>query len=414
MRIAVLTDRFPAVSETFIENQIVSLLDLGVEVTVLASAAGAREVLHGATRRILAETGIVVLGAPRRRGRRWLDVLSVLARPVAALKVATALWRRRAWPGPYDFIRLVLAAAALGRARTRFDYLFCHFAPNGAFGVWLRDLDLVAGRILTFCHGYDFSEIVQARGAAVFERLFQRGDLFLANTEYTRRHLLAIGAPEARTLKLPVGLFPDRFHFRVRYAAPDRPVRFLSIGRLVEKKGHAYAIRAFRLLLDGGIRARLSIIGEGPLRRDLEKLIAELGLGDSVELLGSRSQEAVGRIADESDLFVLASTKAASGDVEGQGLVLQEAQAMGLPVIATSHNGFPEGMRHGESGVLVPEADVEALAGAMLALASHPECWAPMGRAGRAFVREHFDQALLTTELLGIIGAHVSSPARVA
>ena len=414
MRIAVLTDRFPAVSETFIENQIVSLLDLGVEVTVLASTAGACEVLHGATRRILAETGIVVLGTPRRRGRRWLDLLSVLVRPAASLRVAIALWRLRAWPGPYDFIRLVLAAASLSRVRTRFDYLFCHFAPNGGFGVWLRDLDLVAGRILTFCHGYDFSETVQARGAQVFLRLFERGDLFLANTEYTRKRLQAIGAPEARTLKLPVGLFPDRFHFRVRYAAPDRPVRFLSIGRLVEKKGHAYAIRAFRLLLDGGIRARFSIIGEGPLRRDLEALIAELGLGDSVELLGSRSQEAVGRIADESDLFVLASTMAASGDVEGQGLVLQEAQAMGLPVIATNHNGFPEGMRHGESGVLVPEADVEALAGAMIALASHPEVWAPMGRAGRAFVREHFDQARLTTELLGIIGAHVSSPARVA
>ena len=414
MRIAILTDRFPALSETFIENQIVSLLDLGIAVTIIASGRGSTEILHASTRRILAEAQILYLPVPQPRHRRWRDALAVLVRPRAAARILGALHRIHAWPGPHEILRLILAAPVLAGEAKHFDYVFCHFAPNGSFGIWLRDVGLLQGTLLTFCHGYDFSELVQAHGPGIFERLFARGDLFVANTEYTKRRILAIGAPSARTLTLPVGLFPDRLRYRVRYAAPDRPVRFLSIGRLVEKKGHGLAIRAFRQVLDAGINARLGIIGDGPLRAELAALIAELGLGDTVTLLGRHSQESVAHLADQADLFVLASTASASGDVEGQGLVLQEAQAMGLPVIASNHNGFPEGMRDGETGMLVQEADIDALGAAMIQLAQHPENWAPMGRAGRSFVREHFDQARLTAELLGVLGARVPASARVA
>jgi colanic acid/amylovoran biosynthesis glycosyltransferase len=414
VKIAILTDRYPALSETFIENQIVSLLDIGVEVVIFASGRGSTETVHAATRRIMAEATIIYLPVPRPRARRWLDCLAVLSRPRAGMQVLAALWRIRALPRPHDLIRLILAASMLAGKPTRFDHLFCHFAPNGNFAVWLRDVGLLNGQILTFCHGYDFSELVQKRGPAILSRLFARGDVFVANTNYTRRRILAIGAPAARTLTLPVGLFPERFRYRLRHAAPDRPVRFLSIGRLVEKKGHAYAIRAFRQVLDAGIVAQFDIIGEGPLRGELEALIESLGLADSVTLLGQRHQEAVTQLADQADLFVLASTAAASGDVEGQGLVLQEAQAMGLPVIATNHNGFPEGMIDGETGLLVAEADSTALADAMIELARHPERWAPMGRAGHGFVRERFDQNRLTADLLDILGARPIITAQVA
>ena len=406
MKVALLTDRFPALSETFIENQILSLLDCGIDVTILASGRGSTEVMHDATRRILAEAEIIYLPTPRPRAERWLDLLSLPLRPRAAWRIATALRRLELRPGPHEILRLILAASVLESPR-RFDFVFCHFAPNGSFGVWLRDTGLLQGMLLTFCHGYDFSELVQARGPAIFDRLFERGDLFVANTDYTRRRLLEIGAPAARTLKLPVGFYPDRFQYRLRYAAPDRPVSFISIGRLVEKKGHAYTLHALRQVLDAGIDARLGIIGDGPLRAELEALIKLLELGDKVTLHGRRSQEEVARLAGEADLFVIASTASASGDVEGQGLVLQEAQAMGLPVIATRHNGFPEGMIDGETGLLVPEADVDGLAAGMIELARRPEQWAPMGRAGLAFVHERFDQARLTAELLGVLGVRL-------
>ena len=406
LRIALLLDNYPAISETFIDNQILSLIDRGLDVTILSFGRGTPDTsgLHEATRRILAAARVIRVTVPRPKAGRALDLLYLLAHPIASLRILIGALRGGALPSPYDFIRLVMAAVGLRGQACGFDDVFCHFAPNGQFGTWLRDLGLIQGRLVTFFHGYDFSERVQAHGPDLYRRLFQHGDLFIANTNYTRRRILEIGAPEAQTVRLPVGLYPDRFPCRARTGTAGGPVRFLSIGRLVEKKGHVYAVEALALVRAAGIDASLAIIGEGPTRPALEAAIARLGLGEHVHLLGRRTQEEVARLADAADIFVLASTSAASGDVEGQGLVLQEAQALGLPVIASNHNGFPEGLIEGETGLLVAERDPAALAAAMIELSYRPERWAPMGTAGSRWVRQHFDQAHLTDQLLVLLG----------
>ena len=406
LRIALLLDNYPAVSETFIDNQILSLIDRGLDVTILSFGRGTPDTgsLHDTTRRILDAARIIRIPVPRPSSQRLLDLAYLLAHPIATLRILARALRGGALPAPYDFIRLVMAAVTLAGPVRTFDHVFCHFAPNGQFGTWLRDLGLIRGQLVTFFHGYDFSERVQAQGPDLYRRLFRRGDLFIANTNYTRGRILDIGAPAAKTVKLPVGLYPDRFPFRARTDSGGGPVRFLSIGRLVEKKGHIYAIEALALVRAAGVDASLAIIGEGPTRSALEAAIARLGLADHVRLLGRRTQEEVARLADVADIFVLASTSAKSGDVEGQGLVLQEAQALGMPVIASNHNGFPEGLIDGETGLLVAERDPPALAAAMIDLARSPERWGPMGSAGSRWVRRHFGQAYLTEQLLLLLG----------
>ena len=406
LRIALLLDNYPAISETFIDNQILSLIDRGIAVTILSFGRGTPDTdkMHETTRRILAAAQLIRVPVPRPSRQRLLDLAYLAAHPIATLRILVRARRAGALPAPYDFIRLVMAAVTLGGPARSFDHVLCHFAPNGQFGTWLSDLGLIRGRLVTFFHGYDFSERVQSHGPDLYRRLFQRGDIFIANTNYTRRRILEIGAPEARTVKLPVGLYPDRFPFRARTDATGRAVRFLSIGRLVEKKGHVYAIEALALVRNAGIDATLDIIGEGPTRGQLEAAIQRLGLADHVRLLGRRSQEEVARLADGADIFVLASTSARSGDVEGQGLVLQEAQALGMPVIASNHNGFPEGLIDGETGLLVTERDPPALAQAMIDLARAPERWGPMGSAGSRWVRRNFDQTYLTEQLLNLLG----------
>jgi colanic acid/amylovoran biosynthesis glycosyltransferase len=414
LRIALLLDNYPTISETFIDNQILSLIDRGLDVTILSAGRRMPDAarLHAATRRVLAAARVVRLEVPQPRRADRLKDLGFLARhPAATARILSRALGRRTLPGSYDLLRLVMAEAGLAGERRQFDYVFCHFAPNGQFGTWLRDLGLIEGRLVTFFHGYDFSEMIARHGPDIYRRLFARGDLFIANTNYTRRRVLEIGAPEAHTLKLPVGLYPDRFPFRPRSAPEGRPIRFLSIGRLVEKKGHRYAIEALALVRQAQIDATLTIIGEGPTRGELEQTIARLGLADGVALLGHRTQEEVAALADQADIFVLASTSSPSGDVEGQGLVLQEAQAMGMPVIASDHNGFPEGLIAGETGLLVPERDPAALARAMIELARNPQRWAVMGQAGSAWVRRNYHQAELTTLLLTMLdeGSHASA-----
>ena len=406
LSIALLLDNYPAVSETFIDNQILSLIERGIDVTILSFGRGTPDpaAQHETTRRILASATLIRVPVPRPSAERRKDLAYLAAHPIATGRILARALRAGAVPGPYDFIRLVMAAVTLGTAPRGFDQILCHFAPNGQFGTWLKDLGLIQGRLVTFFHGYDFSERVQSHGPDLYRRLFERGDLFIANTNYTRRRILDIGAPETRTVKLPVGLYPERFPFRERRGMAGRPVRFLSIGRLVEKKGHVYAIEALALVRAAGIDASLSIIGEGPTRGELEAAIDRLNLGAHVQLLGRRAQEEVARLADAADIFVLASTSARSGDVEGQGLVLQEAQALGMPVIASNHNGFPEGLIEGETGLLVPERTPSALAEAMIELARRPERWALMGSAGSRWVRRHFDQTYLTEQLLILLG----------
>ena len=197
-----------------------------------------------------------------------------------------------------------------------------------------------------------------------------------------------------------MGVDLRRFSFHERVPQPGEPVRILTVGRLVEKKGLEYAIRAV-----AGARERYpdllyDIVGEGPLRASLEALIGELGVGEVVTLHGAKSGERVRELMAQAHLFVMPSVTASDGDMEGQGLALQEAQASGLPVLATDHNGFSDSIVPGRSGVLVPERDATQLAARLVYLLERPGLWAGMGRAGRRHVEENYDITNLNRRLV--------------
>ena len=143
-------------------------------------------------------------------------------------------------------------------------------------------------------------------------------------------------------------------------------------------------------------------MGEGVLRPSLENLIAELGISNKVKLVGWKTHDELHKLYADSHIFILSSVTASDGDKEGQGLVLQEAQAMGLPVLSTLHNGIPDGVLDGKSGFLVPERDVDALAEKLNYLVEHPEVWSEMGLAGRKFVEQNYDINKLNDKLVQI------------
>jgi colanic acid/amylovoran biosynthesis glycosyltransferase len=235
----------------------------------------------------------------------------------------------------------------------------------------------------------------------MYRRLFATADAVTVNSDYTRRGVEKLGCPPAKLHQLSVGLDPKEFPFRERSVQAVEPVGILTVGRLVEIKGHEFVIRAVAKVREQHAEVRYDIVGDGPLRPKLEKLIAQLGLDGVVTLHGAREGAEVKRLMAGAHLFVLASVSV-EGDQEGQGLALQEAQACGLPVLATQHGAFPEGILAGKSGFLVPERDVEALADRLGYLIEHPETWAAMGRQGRAFVERRYDMRQLNQDLLAI------------
>jgi colanic acid/amylovoran biosynthesis glycosyltransferase len=265
----------------------------------------------------------------------------------------------------------------------------------------LKDLG-IGGKIITSFHGSDLGRVLRRKGGGVYRDLFDRVDLFTANSNYTRESLISVGCPEHKIRLLPVGLKVNRFVYKPRSPAGQNKTKIGTVARLVEKKGVDYAIRAVARVMPRHPNIEYGIVGDGPLRGELERLVSDLGLQDAVRFLGWLDSDEVIGFMDELHIFMLSSVIASSGDQEGQGLVLQEAQAMGLPVLATLQGGFPEGVIDGVSGLLVPERDVDALAEKLEYLIDHPERWPEMGRAGRKFVEEKYDITRLNRQLVDI------------
>lgn len=172
---------------------------------------------------------------------------------------------------------------------------------------------------------------------------------------------------------------------------PAEGPHLLSVGRLVEKKGHFHQLAACRELRRRGRPFRLRIIGDGPLRPALERAIREAGLGEQVELLGALDSPAVERAyASWAHIFWHTGIVDHAGDVDGLPNVIPEALAHALPVISGSAGATTEAIRDGETGLLVDPADPAALADAVERLTADPALRARLGRAGRAWVEEHF------------------------
>jgi colanic acid/amylovoran biosynthesis glycosyltransferase len=189
-----------------------------------------------------------------------------------------------------------------------------------------------------------------------------------------------------------------KFLFR---ESPPRGTRFkiLTVGRFVEKKGYAFSLSAVALLKAAGIDFIYNIIGDGPLLAEMERQVRALGIQEQVVFHGALMQERVKEFYRESHVFMLPSVTAANGDTEGQGLVLQEAQAIGLPIVATLHNGFPDSIVDGSTGFLVPEKDPKALFDRLLQLSQDELLCQEMGRRGRQFVEKNFDAQQIGQQL---------------
>ncbi|HYT62047.1 MAG TPA: glycosyltransferase [Haliangiales bacterium] len=433
LRIALFVGSFPVVSETFILRQIAGLLDLGHEVDIYADTrAEANAPVHSEVARYRLLERTTFMDMPPETAPWEMPVWPVARRtwlPGSETSVHNAVRLGRALPkffrclthsprltlqvlSPREYryqaasLSALYRLAALCPQKKKYDVLHAHFGPAGNSFRFARTL-WQAPMIVSF-HGYDYSTLPRKEGTDMYRRLFQTADAITVNSEYTGRQVEKLGCPAAKLHRLPVGLDPEEFPFRERTLHDGGPIRILTVARLIEIKGHEYVIRALAKVRERHPAICYDVVGDGPLRRNLGDLAARLGVQDRVVFHGALDSAGVRRLLAEAQLFVLASVNVA-GDQEGQGLVLQEAQAAGLPVVATQHGGLPEGILPDQSGFLVAERDVDGLAERLNFLVEHPEIWPMMGRAGRRFVETRYDirklNSLLERIYFGTIGA---------
>lgn len=413
MRVAVVVAYFPSVSQTFVLNQITGLLDRGHEVDIFAVApepgegSSAEHPEVGAYR--LLERVHYEPVRPRGRMLRALRTIPVLARhygrcPRIALHALRSV--RGGSAGNGSAVQLLWQGIPF-LGRPAYDVILCHFGTSGERALALRDAGILRGPIVTAFHGADVSRYVAQQGRAVYADLFARGDLFLPVSDFWRRRLIALGCPPEKTIVHRMGVELRRFAFTPRHLRERGgcgTVRILTVARLVEKKGVEYAVRAIAALRDRGVtNVEYRILGDGPLRPRLARLIRELGVGDMVQLLGDGDQARVARAMRRAHLFVAPSVTAADGDMEGIPVSLMEAMACGLPVVSTYHSGIPELVVDGVTGFLTPERDVDALALALQHLVEHPARWPAMGAAARAVVERQHSIEVLNDRLVELL-----------
>jgi colanic acid/amylovoran biosynthesis glycosyltransferase len=276
-------------------------------------------------------------------------------------------------------------------ARERVVLLHAHQGWEGARTVHLRTL--LRAPLVTSFYGRDATMLPRkAYWRRLYARLFREGDLFVAEGPHMGRTLEAIGCPPERIRVVHLGVDLAGIPFVERRPDPTGKVTGLIAASFREKKGIAYALEALARVTPRHPGLRLRIVGDGPLRREFERRIAQPDLAGKVELLGYRGFPAYLEELHEADFLMVPSVTAADGDCEGGAPVcLLDAQASGLPILATTHCDIPEVTVPGRSAFLAPERDAAALAERLERLLIHPEEWPAMGRAGRAHVEAEFD-----------------------
>ena len=231
--------------------------------------------------------------------------------------------------------------------------------------------------------------------------LLQTAPLLLARSHSLMDRLAAMGAPRDRLRLNRTGIPLDAFPFLQRPAPMDGAWQFVQACRLIAKKGLRTSLRAFARFRERWPAAKFVLAGDGPMRAEVEKMVAEMELGSAVELRGFLDQAGLAKLYAESHIFLHPSEMTEDLNQEGVPNSMLEAMATGLPVAATLHGGIPEAVTDGATGFLVEERDDEGLASAMLRLAGDPEMWARMGVAAAQSVQEEFSQARAIEKLEG-------------
>jgi len=400
MKIAILVKLFPSLSETFILNQITGLLDLGHDVEIFSFKKSEQLKHHKDVDKYKLMERVHYIKVPRSKIRQIFKVLYIMTKhlfkkPLVVLKLLNLLNYKR------KKISLGLLCEIGPFLDKDFDILYCHFGPTGIKGAMIKNTGVIDFKLLTSFHGFDISTYILKKGKNVYNLLFNIGDVFLPICDHWKNVMIKLGCSENRIIVHRMGIDLKKFILKAKSSNKKR-TRIISIGRLVEKKGIEYGIKAFKNVLEEIPDTDYIIAGDGPLRNKLNNLINKFRIESKVKILGNKTHEEIIELLYGSDILLAPSLVAKDGDCEGIPVVIMEAMATGLPVISTYHSGIPELVKNGKSGFLVPEKDIKGIADKLKYLILHYEKRLVMGRAGRKIIEKEYDVRILNNQLIDI------------
>jgi glycosyltransferase involved in cell wall biosynthesis len=399
MPIGYIVSRYPGISHTFIQREVLALRKLGWEIrTISVRPAHARELLTDADRAEAANTHVLLPPGPFQLLAAIVEPL--LFAPGSFLRAMSTAWkihrpgvRGVVWSFFY-FLEALLVHRLCRREQIR--HLHAHFANVAA------DVALIAsglnsrggrGSFSFTMHGpTEFFDLLDHRLA----EKAAAARFILCISDFARSQLMSLLPPE-QWHKLEIvhcGVDPEQFdHPRTARRDDATPANLLCVARLANVKGHAVLLNAVSELLIRGHVVNVTLAGDGPLRQSLERRADVLGIADRIKFLGNVGQDVIHELYARADAYVLPSF------AEGVPVVLMEAMAARCPVIATRIAGIPELIDHGTSGQVVPPGRSDQLADAIERIRVNRAAAERMAEAGAEKVRREFNLLKISPQI---------------
>lgn len=395
--VAYVLSRFPKLSETFVLDEIINVERLGAHVEIFALIHHRDGMVHDDA---VAYEARADFSRPWDGGVLVANAVWLFRRPGRYLSTAfTLLWamRRSARSVAKSLASFLQAVHYASLATTRHvEHIHAHFATHATTAAW------VVGRLTEIpysftCHAHDVY-----LDKSFLARKISDARFVVAICEYVRDIVVEVEPSASSSVRvIHCGVDPERLDPGGRH--PADVFTILNIGRFDPMKGHAYLLDAAAELRRRGVEFELRIVGDGPLRGEIEAKIRQLHLSSCVSLLGAQSRDVVISELYRAHVLVSSSIITDDFDTEGLPITLMESLSAGVPTVATRVAGVPELVENEVTGLLVEQRDPVALAAAIERFHDDPELAAKLSEGGRRRVIEEFDQGASSRQLLDLI-----------
>lgn len=407
LNVAIVVGIFPSISETFILNQILYLIQQGHKVTILAYSEGNKEKIHEEIKKYnLLNKCLFYYRKDKGKVHTITTFFKMIVRNFPHLDYGLLLQSLNFFKYGKDALLLNrFFEAQFFIPQNNFDLIHVHFADNALPIVNLfKEKRIKKIPLIVSFHGYDLRPDLLNSYITTYKYLFNYTEEFTVNGPYLYSLLTSIHKKENISI-LQESLDTNKFTRNRINKEENSTLKIIFCGRLIPFKAPNLTVD----IIDELVNKRnyknicLHIIGDGILRKEIEEKIQEKNLDRYIKILGALTQETVFDEFNTADIFLLPGIhEPGTNRAETQGLVIQEAQSMQLPVVVSDAGGMKDGLLDNITGFVVKEKDVIGFADKLELLIKSPNLRKQMGIAGREFVIENFDKEILGKRLVEI------------
>ncbi|MFD2542029.1 glycosyltransferase [Lacinutrix gracilariae] len=383
MHILFWVDKFPLLSETFIRDQIISVVAHNHKVTIHTKNrkinTSELNALTGFEKYNLQDKVVPIdVLFPRKKWKRILRFSQIILQNIFSknLKYYVKTLDVKSFNAEAKSLQLFFKTHFL--LKNKVEIIHAHFGPNGQDATVFKKIGLPIKLFTTF-HGYDI-RLAEKKGGEIYTDLFAFADGIFSISNYNTTSLLHFGAPKNKILPLSNGVDVSFFKRETPLIKTDK-IKILTVARLVAEKDLSVAIHAVSKAIEKYPNIEYHIIGEGEARNTLQNKIDALGLSSQIKLLGAKNSTQVRDAMVSSHLFLLSSK------AEALPTVLLEAQAAGLVVLATNVGSVKDMVK---SGVVVQSENTAAFTTGLLSLLDKQSDWLASSALGSTYITENY------------------------